>query len=102
MEDLVNKAKNGDTDALTTLIYDIKLDLYKIARTRLSCQDDIEDAIQETIIEAFNSIHKLRESKYFKTWIIKILINRCNRIYSKNKKENISFENINSSEFIRI
>lgn len=92
MEELVSKAKNGDSKAFTELIYMIRLDLYKIARTRLACQDDIDDAVQETLIEAFYSIHKLKEIKYFKTWIIRILINKCNKIYSKNKKNNDLFE----------
>lgn len=102
MEELINRAKNGDIDALTNLIYEIKEDLYKIARTRLSQLDDIEDAFQETILEAYDSIKKLRDPKKFKNWIIIILINRCNRIYRKNKKNNISFENLELEEFIRI
>lgn len=39
------------------------------------------DAIQETIILAYSSIRKLINVKSFKTWIIKILINKCNEIY---------------------
>lgn len=102
MEELVNKAKNGDSKAFTELIYLIRLDLYKIARTRLACQDDIDDAVQETLIEAFYSIHKLKEIKYFKTWIIRILINKCNKIYSKNKKNNDLFEKSIFDKYIRL
>lgn len=102
MEDLIDRAKNGDNEALTDLIYKIKEDLYKIARTRLSRLEDIEDAFQETIFEACNSIKKLKDPKKFKNWIIIILINKCNKIYRKNKKENISFENIQAENFIRL
>ena len=69
-------------------------ELYKIARCRLSCEDDIEDAVQETMIETFRSIKKLRKQESYKKWIIKILINKCNHIYKKNKDRNISFENV--------
>lgn len=41
------------------------------------------DAIQETIILAYSSIRKLINVKSFKTWIIKILINKCNEIYKE-------------------
>ena len=69
-------------------------ELYKIAICRLSCEDDIEDAVQETMIETFRSIKKLKKLESYKKWIIKILINKCNHIYKKNKDRNISFENV--------
>lgn len=79
---------------LLGLIYEIRHELYKIARCRLSCEDDIEDAVQETMIETFRSIKKLKKRESYKKWIIKILINKCNHIYKKNKDRNISFENV--------
>ena len=45
---------------LPGLIYEIRHELYKIARCRLSCEDDIEDAVQETMIATFKSIKRLR------------------------------------------
>lgn len=86
MEEVVRKAKQGDNQAFTELIISLEQELYKIARTRLSNNDDINEAVQETIIKAYSSIKKLREEKYFKTWIIKILINQCNDIYKKSKR----------------
>ena len=56
MEELVEKAQKGDKEAFTQLIHTIRQDLYKIARCRLSCEDDIEDAVQETMISAFKNI----------------------------------------------
>ena len=55
-------------------------------------EDDINEAVQETMIETYRNIKKLKYNQYFKTWIIKILINKCNKQYRKNKKENISYE----------
>lgn len=100
MEKLINDAKDGDVNAFTKIIYDIRIDLYKIARTRLSSSEDIEDAVQETIIEAFNSLKSLRQPQYFKKWIIKILVNKCNRIYKYKKRYNISFEELEVENFI--
>ena len=93
IEELIKKAKDGNKMAFTQLIYEIRHELYKIARCRLSCEDDIEDAVQETIISAFQNIRKLNKNELYKNWIIKILINKCNYIYKKNKDRNISFEN---------
>jgi RNA polymerase sigma-70 factor (ECF subfamily) len=100
MEELIKYARKGNKEAFTTLVCDIRHDLYKIARVRLSCNDDIEDAVQETIIEAFKSIKNLKDESAFKKWIIKILINKCNKIYKKKNKNNISYENLNFDDFV--
>lgn len=81
MYELVLKAKKGNKEAFTELILQLEDDLYKIARTRLNNQEDIFDAIQETMISAYKSIGKLKKAEFFKTWIIKILINKCNDVY---------------------
>lgn len=98
MEELVKKAKTGDEAAFTSLVYELRQDLYKIARCRLSCEDDIEDAIQETMIVAFKNIRKLKKEDSYKKWLIKILVNKCNHIYKKNKTRNVSFDKINPEE----
>lgn len=92
MEELVEKARNGDKQAFIEIIISINDYLYKIARTRLYCEDDIEDAIQDTILSAFCSIKKLKNVEFFKTWIIKILINNCNKIYKNRLKNNIHYD----------
>ena len=99
MEELIKQAKCGNEKAFIELIDSIKIDLYKIARTRLMVNDDIEDAVQETMIEAFKSLKMLRNNNLFKKWIIKILINKCNKIYKK-RKNNISYEEIDAEKFV--
>ena len=44
MEELIRRFKEGDISAFDELIISLQSDLYKIARMRLSCQDDINDA----------------------------------------------------------
>lgn len=102
MEEIIERAKKGDNQAFTVLITNIQCELYKIAKLRLKSDDDINEAVQETIIKAYSSIKKLKNNQYFKTWIIKILINECNSIYQKNKKNQFEEydENINIYENI--
>ena len=90
MEELIIRSKNGDEQAFTELILSIKNDLYRIGKSRLADDSDINDAIQETMINAYKHLKKLKDISSFKSWIIKILINECNKIYKKtNKKEKI-------------
>ncbi len=101
MQELLEKAKNGDKEAFTELLTYIEKDLYKIARTRLKNDDDIADVFQETVIRAYKHIKKLKNNSYFKTWIIKILINNCNTLYKKNKsKKEIAFEEMKNEEML--
>lgn len=86
MNELIKKAKKGDRAAFSEIILYYQNDLYKIARTRLSVNADIEDAVQETIVSAYESIHKLKNTSKFKTWLVTILINQCNRIYNEQNK----------------
>lgn len=89
-ERLVRKAKSGERDAFSELIRENKLSLYKVARGMLKRECDIEDAIQNTIMKAFEGISSLRNNSYFKTWLIRILINECNVILKSNKRESLT------------
>lgn len=101
MEELVKKAKNNDENAFDELIILIEKELYLIAKIKLRNDDDIADAIQETILKCYQNIHKLRDTKLFKTWTIKILINECNKIYRKKEKYKISIEDNEIENYIK-
>lgn len=92
MKELVKKAMNGDKDSFSELINSLKMDLYKIAKVRLKDEDDVLDAIQETIISSYKSIKKLNNPDNFKKWIIKILINKCNNIYLQKNNKIVSLD----------
>ncbi len=101
MEELIEKAKGGDKEAFVNLMLLLEKDLYKIAKLRLGNNDDIYDAVQKTILIAFKSIKSLKKPQYFKTWIIKILINETNNIYRQNSKRKIvPFEEIENVDAI--
>ena len=85
MDMLIKKAQKGDEEAFIKVVDEYMIPIYKIARSRLKSEENIGDAIQETILSAFSNIKKLKEPRYFKTWIIKILINKCNDIIRDNK-----------------
>lgn len=95
MEELVEKAKNNDSEAFTHLILTIERDLYCIARSRIDNENDIDDIMQETMITAYLNIKRLKNKSFFKTWIIRILINNCNKFYRRKK-----YKSLNENEII--
>ena len=88
MQELVEKAVRGDADAFLELMEMNSLSMYKTARRILKNDNDVSDAIQDTILTSFEKIHKLKNPQYFKTWLIRILINECNQILRHYKKVN--------------
>ena len=85
MTQLIKRAKNGDAEAFIQLMEDNKESMKRIAFAYLKREEDVADAIQDTILDAFEHIHKLKKPEYFKTWLIRILLNNCTEIYRRNK-----------------
>lgn len=92
MIQLVEKAIRGDVDAFLELMEKNSLSMYKVARGILKNDDDVADAIQDTILNCFEKIHTLRKPEYFKTWMIRILINECNQILGHYQRVNMPGE----------
>jgi len=63
-----------------------RLSFYKTAKAILRDEDDVEDAIQDALETAYKNIETLKEPKYFKTWMTRILINKCYDILRKKSK----------------
>ncbi|MFD1953102.1 sigma-70 family RNA polymerase sigma factor [Paenibacillus thailandensis] len=82
----VKKAQRGNLHAFEHLIHAHKTIMYQVAKTILASDADCADAIQEAILKAFEHIRTLREPAYFKTWLLRILINECNQVHRHNKK----------------
>lgn len=86
MELLVKRAKRGDAEAFIELIENSKQSMYKVARGFLHDEEDVADAMSETVLTCYEKIRTLKQDAYFKTWMIRILINHCKNILRKQKK----------------
>ena len=83
---LVHRAKSRDPDAFTELMKAYTKDMYKVAISILMNDEDAADAIQETILTCWEKIGMLKFNKYFKTWLVRILINKCYDIRKEREK----------------
>lgn len=81
-------------EQLGALILSSERQLYATAKTILMNDQDCADAIQETIVKAFSKIQTLRNDKYAKTWLIRILINECYTFLRKSSRL-VSLEEMN-------
>ena len=83
---LIQKSKGRDPDAFTELIQTYMKDMYRIAISILLNDEDAADAIQETILACWEKIETLKHDAFFKTWLIRILINKCYDIKKAQEK----------------
>ena len=60
--------------------------LYRIALSILRNNADVQDALQETVLKAWEKQHTLRNEAYFATWVTRIAINVCKESLRKNKR----------------
>ncbi len=84
---LVHRAKAKDPDAFSELIRRYTADMYRVAYAILMNNEDAADAMQDAILACWEKIGKLKETAYFKTWLTKILINKCHDIRKHRKRE---------------
>ncbi len=71
--------------------------LYHVAKSLLRNDEDCADAIQNAILKAYGKLHTLKNEEYFKTWVIRIVINESYAILRANKRL-VSYEEYMSDE----
>ena len=74
---LVKLARKGDREAFTQLVVANERMLSRVAMATLKNPDDAADAVQDTVLQAWESLGQLRQPRYFKTWVVRILLNKC-------------------------
>ncbi len=82
-------AKNGDSSSFCKLYELYYKDMYRFAYYTLGNQQDAEDVISETVLDAFKGIKNLKKPEKFKSWIFQILSTKCKRqiaVYVSNRE----------------
>lgn len=67
--------------------------LYRISCGMLDNHQDRLDAVQEAVLKAWANVGRLREERYFETWLTRILINECHNLQSA-RKRSVALERI--------
>ena len=61
--------------------------LYRISYGMVQNPHDQADAVQECLTRALQKYPTLREERYFKTWLVRILMNVCTDMLRRRKRE---------------
>jgi RNA polymerase sigma-70 factor (ECF subfamily) len=76
-EVLVARAAEGDDDAFAVLVHRHSGALLALAFHMLGSLADAEEALQEAFISAWRRLPEFRRSAAFRTWMYRIVTNRC-------------------------
>ncbi len=97
-QDLVSRAKNGDTRAFDALILKYGDKLFGLVYNMTSHKEDTHDLLQEIFAKAYQSLPKFQGKSTFYTWIYQIAINRTlNFLKKRNNRSSLSLNDMDSA-----
>jgi RNA polymerase sigma-70 factor (ECF subfamily) len=85
--DLLSRARAGDSDAFRELVEPHRRELQVHCYRMLGSLQDAEDALQETLLAAWQGLGGFQERASIRTWLYRIATNRClNALRSANRR----------------
>lgn len=93
-QQLVEKAKNGDTKAFEELIRRTQTNIYNLGLRLLGNKEDAADLLQETYIKAYENLDRFEGRSSFSTWLYRIATNNALMKLRKEKGKKISIDEL--------
>lgn len=84
---LIKKAMRGNPRAFGELIREEQDYLYRMAFLYTRQEEDALDAVQESILKAYQNLKTLRDPEYFRTWLTRVVINTATDICRKRRPD---------------
>jgi RNA polymerase sigma factor (sigma-70 family) len=85
-------ARDGDSDALESLVEAVQDDVYRLALRMLWHPDDAQDATQEALVRIVTRVATYRGDAAFRTWAYRVAANQIlNWRKSRVERENLTF-----------
>jgi RNA polymerase sigma factor (sigma-70 family) len=84
-DDLVVRARSGDHDAFDVIARSMTARLYAIAFRILRDVHLAEDAVQDSLVDAWRDLRALRDPALFDGWVTRILVRNCYRAAKRDR-----------------
>jgi RNA polymerase sigma factor (sigma-70 family) len=84
---LIGQILSGDKKSYETLMRKYNLRLFRVGKAILWKDEDVEDAMQETYIKAYEQLSRFEGRSAIGTWLTRILINECLMKKRKTRQE---------------
>jgi len=95
---LVERARNGDTEAFDELVVKYTPKLYGLVYHMTSNREDTNDVLQDVFAKAYRSLKRFRGKSKFYTWIYSIATNMTlNFLKKRGRQRKLSLDDVDSS-----
>lgn len=87
---IIEESRGGNLNNFRKLVEATSPFVYSVAFRMLGDEDQAKDALQETMVTVWQQLGKLRSASTYKTWVYRIVINKCYD-YLRNRKRNMEY-----------
>ncbi len=98
--ELAKHAINGNEAAQLQLLSLYKESMYRVAYSYMRNEHDANDALQEMTYQCLKNIHKVQTPQYFKTWLVRVVINTCLMMKRQQKQTFITNNVLEQSQYM--
>lgn len=90
---VVQRILNGEKELFEILLRRYNQTLFRAVRSYLKEEDDIEDAMQNAYLHAYEKLYQYKGAAAFSTWLVRIGINEALLRVRKLKRHRVLYEN---------
>lgn len=91
---LLKEAQKGDQQAFASLMAPYEKQLYSTAYSMAGNPHDAEDIWQNTVLKAWQNLHRLRNQDALRLWLARILLNEARTLLRKRAREPVPQETL--------
>jgi RNA polymerase sigma-70 factor, ECF subfamily len=99
---VVRRVLAGDTEAYAVLVERYYQRCARYAVRVIGNREDAEEAVQDTLLRAFRSLHRYEERGQFTAWLFRILANQCRSAIARMARRERDFPDIYGDEALPV
>ena len=84
---LIEECRGGNFNNFRKLVELTSPFAFSVAFRMLGDEDQAKDVVQETMVTIWQKLKKIKSSEVYKTWIYRIVVNKCYDRYEKKEKK---------------
>ena len=84
--ELLARAKAGDHEAYASLVRPHERVAFRVAAAITGGGPDAEEAMQNGLVKAYRSLHRFRDGRPFRPWLLRIVLNEAHNVVRAEKR----------------
>ena len=92
-KELIEECRNGDLHNFRKVVEKSTPLIFTVAFRILGDEDAARDIVQDTMVEVWQKLGKIRTAESYKTWVYRIAVNKCyDQLRKKKKRKENSYD----------